>query len=166
MTQPVITEAQVAEILARRKRVHQVIENNTRSGDRYRRVSGEPSEQRITFGLRFVDSPNSPIPLQLRARLEKRMPGAPRTWPGLGLIWNHCRIRGINYCLRHDCLLNGVSNGHVKGWHEKIWRNADQDKYIEDINKGIRKTDLMAMIRFCCKRWNIELPNEQLEMGE
>jgi hypothetical protein len=160
MQHPVITEAQATDILARRKFIHKVSFDNSRSPT--------ANERLIIYDLRFVDGPNINQPLQLIARLERNIPGiAPRPKPGISLRWKgHFRIRQISYALRHDCLLNGIQHGHVRGWHEKIWTNADEDKYIVDVNSEIKNTDLTTMIRFCCERWNIEPLKDSLRLGE
>jgi len=58
-----------------------------------------------------------------------------------------------------------VSCGRIKGWHEKVWTKSDGDKCIKDINNEIGNTDLTAMIKFCCDRWNIELKDDQISLG-
>jgi hypothetical protein len=160
MQHPVITEAQATDILVRRKFIHSVASDNS--------SSTTANERLIAYALRFVDSPLADQPLQLIARLERNIPGiAPRPKPGISLRWKgHYRIRQISHALRHDCLLNGVPNGHVKGWHEKIWTNTDEDKFIVDVNHEIGNTDLMTMIRFCCERWNIEPLKDSLRLGD
>jgi hypothetical protein len=156
-----ITEAEVAKVLDRRKFVHKVVIDNTKPTD-----TVHPLEKRLICDLRFFDMPTKKVPLQFFARQEQAISGVwPRPRPGLSLRWRGVRIRGVNWFLRHDSLLNGVSCGRIKGWHEKVWTKSDGDKYIKDINNEIGNTDLTAMIKFCCGRWNIELKDDQISLG-
>ncbi len=165
--QPQLTEAYVAEILKRKKFVHAVVSDNTRPSVEDKRKHGHvsPNEKRIVYEVRFADMPDKPAHLRFTARIETGISGAPRPRPGFSLQWKGIRIRGVNHNWRHDSLRHGVSCGHIRKWHEKIWTNTDGDKYAIDINSEIKNTNMVSMIRFCCKRWNIEL-QEQFELGE
>jgi hypothetical protein len=51
-------------------------------------------------------------------------------------------------------------------WHEKLFTDTDKDKYIIDINDDIKNTDFWAIVKFCCIRWNLDIPEErQMTMG-
>lgn len=158
-----ITESDVSKILSRTKFIHKVVTDNTRSKDK---SAPQPFEKRIICDLRFRDMPDNHVQLQLFARLEQAISGVlPKPRPGISLLFKGIRIRGVNCHLRHDSLLNGVSCGHVRHWHEKIWTNTDGDKYIIDINSEVKNVDLTSIIRFCCDRWNIEVKDEQFRLG-
>lgn len=169
MSQPAITEALVGELLSRWKFIHRAVYDNTQSAKSERRQKDyvEPDEKRIIYEVRFSDMREKDAGLQLHARLEKPLSGVyPRPMPGISLKLGGRRIRGINWNLRHDSMLNAVPVGTVRGWHEKLWTNADGDKYIIDINTEVRNTDLHSMIRFACGRWNIEIPENQIRLGD
>jgi hypothetical protein len=156
-----ITEAEVAKILSRRKFIQKVVADNTKA-----KSQTQPLEKRIVCDLRFTDMPTKRVQLQLFARLEQAISGVlPKPRPGIALLFKGTRIRGVNYFLRHDSLTHGVSSGHVKGWHEKIWMNTDGDKHIIDVNSAVGNIDLTSMIRFCCDRWNIEFKDDQFRLG-
>lgn len=74
------------------------------------------------------------------------------------------RIRGVNWNLVHPNIFHGQPIAPVRKWHEKLWTDIDQDKYIIDINDDIQNTDLRSIIWFCCTRWNIELPEERQQV--
>jgi hypothetical protein len=156
-----VIEAEVAGILARRKFVHKVIADNTKS-----KGPIQPFEKRFVCDIRFLDMPKKNVQLQFFARQEQAISGVlPRPRPGLSLLWRGVRIRGVNWALRHDSLRNGVPCGYIKGWHEKVWTNSDGDKHIKDINSEVGNTDLTSMIKFCCDRWNIEFKDDQFHLG-
>jgi hypothetical protein len=160
MVQP-ITEAEVARILARRKFTHKVVADNTKP-----KGPVQPFEKRFVCDVRFMDMKTKAVQLQFFARQEQAIAGVlPRPRPGLSLLWRGARIRGVNWYWRHDSLLHGVSCGHIKGWHEKVWTNSDGDKHIVDINGDVGNTDLTSMIKFCCDRWNIEFKDDQFRLG-
>lgn len=166
-TQPPVNEALVADLLKRKKFVHAVVFDNTQpSGkDKRKRAYVAPDEKRIVFEIRFSDSPDKAVKLRFTARLETPLTGLPRPRPGISLKWKGVRVRGVNYYLRHDSIRNGVSCGHIKYWHEKIFTNTDGDKYVIDMNDEVKNEDLWSLIRFCCKRWNIQLEDKQYKLG-
>lgn len=165
MPETPINEAAVAQILSKRKFVYRVKYDNTARSPG-NPVSTEPNEKRIVYDLRFLDAPEKEAHLQFLARQETPVSGVyPRPMPGMSLRWKGVRIRGINWNLRHDVVSNGVSTGYIRGWHEKLWTNADADKYIVDINGEVRNRDLNSMIRFAFERWNVEDPKGQTRLG-
>src|SRR5579862_503682 len=107
-----------------------------------------------------------PIPLQFTARQETALSGVIRPMPGFSLKWKGVRIRGVNWNLQHPNILNGQATEPVRGWHEKLWNQIDQDKHIIDINDVVKNTDFRSMLRFCCDRWNIESESDQYNMGD
>jgi len=166
MSEPAITEAVVAEIISRWKFIHRVVSDNARRSTEDPADYAEPNEKRLVYELRFTDMRDRDAHLQLHARLEKAIAGVfPRPMPGVSLRFCGRRIRGLNWNHRHDDRFGGVNVGIVRGWHEKVWTNADQDKHIIDINGQVRNTDMLSLISFCCDRWNIEAP-QQLRIGD
>lgn len=169
--QPAITAAQVAEIVAKRKFVSAIKQDNTKpsKSELKQKNYRQPNEKSIYWDLRFADMRDRPIPLQFHARLETPISGlqAIRPRPSGSLSWKGIRIRGVNWNIRHDNRLNGVEIAPVRGWHEKLFTEIDNDKYIIDINDEIRNIDFWAIVKFCCNRWNIEPPEErQMRMGD
>jgi hypothetical protein len=64
-------------------------------------------------------------------------------------------------------MFSGQSIAPVRGWHEKLWTEIDEDKYIIDVNEDIKNEDFRSIIRFCCNRWNIEpLEEPQYRIGD
>lgn len=76
--------------------------------------------------------------------------------PGASLIWKTKRIRGIDWRLKKAVFRDGVIVGYVKGWHEHLWTNTDEDRYAIEVNDRIKRTDLRSFIAFCLTRWNVE----------
>lgn len=169
-SQPAITAAQVADIVAKRKFVSAIKQDNTKPSKSELRQKNyrQPNEKSIYWDLRFVDMRDKPIPLQFHARLETPLSGlhSIRPLPGASLLWKGIRIRGVNWNVFHDNMHNGVKIAPIRKWHEKLFTDIDQDKYIIDINDDIKNTDFWAIVKFCCDRWNIEFPDErQMIMG-
>jgi hypothetical protein len=162
MSRPVITEAEVARIISRQKFIYRTIADNTQPSRSEKRQKDyvQPNEKNIVYEIRYSDMREKPADLRFRARLETGISGAPRPRPGISLNWKNTRIRGVNWNLRHDSMLNGQLLEPVRGWHEKLWTEIDEDKYVVSIKEEVRNTDLRSMIRFCCQRWNIDLPEE------
>jgi hypothetical protein len=91
----------------------------------------------------------------------------PARRPGISLKWKGTRIRGVNWNIRHDNLLNGEVIAPIYGWHEKQYTEIDEDKHLVDINDEVKNADLRSIIQFCCDRWNIESPEEfQYRIGD
>jgi hypothetical protein len=156
-----MTAAHISSLVAKRKFVSQVVRDTRRSP--------KSNEKVLIWNLRFADMRERPIPLQFHARLETALSGldAVRPKPGMSLKWQGIRIRGVNWNFRHDNMLNGVAVPPVRGWHEKVWTDQDEDRHLIDINGVVKNTDFHSMIRFCCKRWNIDYPAElQIKLGE
>lgn len=167
-SQPAMTTAHIAQIVAKRKIVSGVVRDNTRPPKAERPHSDyvPPYELTIVWDLRFADMREKPVPLQFHARLETAISGAVLPKPGISLKWKGTRIRGVNWNIRHDNILDGQRVEPVRGWHEKLWNEIDGDKNIIDINDVIGNTDFRSVIRFCCQRWNIELSDTQYGIGD
>jgi hypothetical protein len=168
MPQPAITRAYVEEIITRPKFVYREISNNTRvsRADKRSKDYVAPEEKRIYYEIRFKDMREKPADLRFFARLEQGLSGVrPLPKPGMSLWLLNSRIRGINWNMRHENMLNGVKIAPVREWHEKLWTDIDEDKYIVDINDEVRNTDLRSMIRFACERWNIDIEEKQIQIG-
>jgi hypothetical protein len=158
------TEYEVKELLRAKKFIYKVRENNYPTAKNNSAIN----EIRIRYAIRRVDSPNQDLRLQFFTRLERPAFGAEaRTLPGISLNWYGERLRSISHALRHEVIQNGINIGYVKGWYEHQWTEADRDRYIVDINEDLQHTtkDLLSMMAFCLKRWNINAP-EQLNLEE
>lgn len=119
---------------------------------------------RIRYEVRKKDNPGAYLGLQIFAKLNRTpVPRGISPTPSVSLLWYNLRIRGINRKLRHDVVQNGIVVGTVRGWHEHQWTDADEDKFVIDVNALIKKSDLRSLLQFCMKRWNIEFP-EQLTL--
>jgi hypothetical protein len=170
MSQPAITGAQVGHIVARPKFIFREQQNNTQRSPADRRRSDyvQPNELRIYYEIRFTDMREKETGLQVFARLEKPLTAVyPRPKPGISLLLRGRRIRGIGWTFRHETVLNGATIAPVYGWHENLWTDADEDKYLIDINEDVKKTntDFRSMISFACERWNINIEEKQINIG-
>ena len=127
-----------------------------------------PNEKIIMWEICFADMRGKPTNLLFHARQETALTGVtvPRR-PGISLKWKGTRIRGVNWNIRHDNLLNGEVIAPIYGWHEKQYTEIDEDKHLVDINDEVKNADLRSIIQFCCDRWNIESPEEfQYRIGD
>jgi hypothetical protein len=112
--------------------------------------------------------PRKDVRLRLCARLAPSLPGiGPRPVPGIALQWKGKNIRKVDHALRHDSYRYGVSAGHVRGWHEHIWTDTDEDRYVIPAEPPIKNGEMRALIRWAFDKWNIENNeiNEQLLLG-
>jgi hypothetical protein len=116
--QPAITAAQVAEIVAKRKFVSTIKQDNTKpsKSELKQKNYKQPNEKSIYWDLRFADMRDRPIPLQFHARLETPISGLRviRPLPGVSLLWKGIRIRGVNHSFLHENMLNGVQIAPVR----------------------------------------------------
>ena len=87
-----------------------------------------------------------------------------QAFPGASLLWYSKRIRCLAWKLRRDVVKDGEVTGFVNGWYEHQWTDADQDRYVVDVNAEITATDFDSIVHLCCERWNIETP-AQLTLG-
>jgi hypothetical protein len=170
ISQPSLTRAGATAIVARWKYVLSVKLDNTvpPRSERARKDYVPPNEKIIIWDLAFADMRGKSTPLQFHARIETPISGfSVRPRPGISLKWSGRRIRAICWAARHDGTLDGRPLPPVRKWHEKQWTEADEDKYIVDVNQEIQNEDFRSLIKFCCKRWNIECPVEiQKRMGD
>lgn len=153
------TEAEVQHLIAAKKYIHKVMEDNRRQPN--------VNEIRLTYEIRQRNSEAERLRLRFFARLEKQANAAVvKPFPGVSLLWYNERIRAICWRLRHDVIRDGQLIGFVRGWHEKLWTDSDRDRFIIDANSIVKdKTDFTSLIALCLKRWNIEGP-VQYEFGE
>jgi hypothetical protein len=167
---PSLTRAEATAIVARRKYVISTETDNTQPprSERARQGYVPPNEKLIIWNLAFADMRGKEMPLQFHARLETPLSGFPvRPRPGVSLKWKGKRIRAVVCSLRHDGTLGGQPIPPVRKWHEKQWTELDEDRYVIDINDQIGNEDFRSVIRFCCNRWNIDLPEEiQQRIGD
>jgi len=153
------TEAEVQHLIAAKKYIHKVMEDNRRQPN--------INEIRLTYEIRRRNNEAERLRRRFFARLEKQANAAVvKPFPGVSLLWYNHRIRAICWRLRHDAYRDGQFIGYVRGWHEKQWTDADHDRFIIDANSIVGdKTGFASLIGLCLRRWNIEAP-EQYELGE
>ncbi len=100
--------------------------------------------------------------LIIKARVTKSIPGLPKALPSCALEWHGVRIRCVDYETRHD----NPDGTTVRGWHEHIWNDEDNDKRVIASNPQITRPDMNSIFRWGLKKWNIEIIEEQLRMEE
>ena len=108
-----------------------------------------------------VTEPNEPIGgLVVKAKLHQAPIGLPRLTPSAALEWYEQRIRGINYELWHD----NPDGTIIKGWHEHIWSPDEQDHRVVAARPELRRKDLLGVLKWGLKKWNIEVRKEQADL--
>jgi len=116
------------------------------------------TEKQVAYDIRRRDMPEKPLHLVLYARLAPWVPGSgPKPLPGISLRWWGKHLRKLDYAIRHDSKRSGISIGHVRGWHEHIWTDEDEDEYVVQANPPVRGQDIRSLIRWAAEKWNIEL---------
>lgn len=150
------TEYEVSQLVAARKFVARVVQDNTRG-------EIDPQiERRIIYDVRRKDNPSNDNRLRLCARLSPSLPGiGVKGTPGVSLQWRNKNIRKLDHKLRHDVIQDGVVVGFVRGWHEHVWTDEDQDRFIIVADPPVRQSDLRSVIRWCADKWNIELEDSK-----
>jgi hypothetical protein len=96
------------------------------------------------------------------AKAHQAPPGLPRPTPSSALEWFGRRIRGLNYELRHD----NPDGTLVAGWHEHVWSPAEEDHRVIAARPEPKRRDLLGILKWGLKRWNIEIRREQKELDE
>ena len=153
------TEAEVELLIASPKVVFAKMEDNR----------GQPNVQevRLTYEIRKKAYSEERLRLRVFARLENRPNSAVvQAFPGVSLLWYNHRIRCIAWKLKREVVQNMTVIGVVRGWYEHQWTDTDQDKFVIDVNAEISHTDFNSVLRTCLRRWNIEDPDGQLNLGE
>lgn len=146
------SEYQVAQLIAARKFVFHVIQDTLQS------KTDPSSEQKIVYDIRRRDTPTKDHRLRLCARLAPSLSGiGPKPTPGVSLMWRGKIIRKIDHSLRHDSIRDGVSIGHIRGWHEHVWTDLDEDKHVVAAQPPVRRCDIRSVISWAAEKWNIEL---------
>ena len=106
-------------------------------------------------------NPKEPIKgLVVKARLHQAPIGLPRLSPSAALEWYAKRIRGINYELRHD----NPDGTFIRGWHEHVWCPDEQDQRVIAARPEPRRKDLLGLLKWGLKKWNIEVRREQASL--
>ncbi len=142
------TEYEVRQLMAARKFVFQIVRDNVQSPD---------FEKQIVYDVRRRDTPRKDHRLRLCARLAGSLSGVgPKSTPGVSLRWKGKSIRKLDYALRHDSIKSGISVGHVDGWHEHIWTDEDEDRYVIPADPPVKGNDLRSVVRWATEKWNIE----------
>jgi hypothetical protein len=99
--------------------------------------------------------------LTIKARTKTDFPGVPKSSPTCFLQWHGYRIRGVDYEVRHD----NPDGNSIRGWHEHIWDNENEDKRVIPASPRIQNADLKALFRWGLEKWRIEIRQEQMELG-
>lgn len=123
------------------------------------KVEEAASEFIIQADVRRSDNPGREMGLIIRVHAKRSPPGLPKGIPSCVLQWHGHRIRGINRELWHD----NPDGTVVKGWHEHIWNDQDSDDRVVPANIG--QPGLRKLFEWGLKNWNIEVKQEQLEVG-
>jgi hypothetical protein len=144
------SEYDVRQLIAARKFVNRVVQDNVQEQT--------DSEKKIVYDIRRRDMPKKNISLQLCARLAPSLSaGGAKATPGVSLRWRGKTIRKVDYALRHDSMRYGVSAGHLSGWHEHIWTDEDEDRYVIAADPTVKGRDIRSLVRWAADKWNIEL---------
>lgn len=124
------TEYQVNQLMAASKVAGKVLHNTMKTDD-------AATMKEIRFAIRRKDRPSIDLALVLYGRIKiKKLPGVASIHkPGVALLWHGKRIRGVDWKIRHDVIENGMITGFVRGWHEHIWRDGDQDGFIVPVSR-------------------------------
>jgi hypothetical protein len=145
------TEYEVRQLMVARKFIFHVIRDNVQS------PNNSESEKQIVYDIRRRDTPRKDYRLRLCARLAPSLSGVgPKSTPGVSLQWRGKNIRKLDYALRHDSIRSSVSAGHVSGWHEHIWTDEDEDRYVIAADPPVKGTDIRSLVRWATEKWNIE----------
>jgi hypothetical protein len=152
------TEKEVQQLIASRKYIYKLMEDNRRNPNIH--------ELRLTYEIRRKGKEAEGLKLRFFARMELRPnAGVVKPFPGVSLLWYNERVRAICWRLRHDVIRDGHTIGDVKHWHEKQWTDSDRDKFIVDANRIVgNNTDFTSLVALCLRRWNIDAP-EQFRLG-
>src|SRR5690242_7125801 len=76
--------------------------------------------------------------LMIYARVKKAISNVPRGLPSCVIQWHGYRIRGVDYEVRHD----NPDGQPVRGWHEHIWNDEDEDSRVIPASPAVKKPDL------------------------
>jgi hypothetical protein len=118
--------------------------------------------------IRRVDSPSLDLVLKFQADTPTGgLPGvADVRRPSASLLWHANRIRGIDWTIKHEVVLNGMPTGDViRGWHEHYWTDADGCHSIREPKPSPKNGDVSSLIDWCCKQWNIEGIQESMRLS-
>jgi hypothetical protein len=98
--------------------------------------------------------------LEIRARTKNSFPGTPRGLPSCSLIWHGCRIRGIDYEVRHD----NPDGKSIRGWHEHIWTDENEDAVVVNARPAVVRPDLRGVFTWGLRKWKINVRQTQGEL--
>ena len=150
------TEYDVQQIIDGRKFVFRVMQDNTQS------ERDSQKERRIIYEIRRKDMPNKDIRLRLNARLSPSLPGiGVKSTPGVALQWKGKIIRKLDHKLSHDVIRDGLVVGRIRGWHEHIWTDEDEGRYIVEAAPPVKQSDLRSVVQWCAEKWNIEIEEQE-----
>ena len=113
--------------------------------------------------LVFAKDDSKPIPgLVVMAKAHQAPIGLPHPTPSSALEWFGKRVRGLNYELWHD----NPDGTRVTGWHEHVWSPDEDDHRVVTARPEPRKRDLLGILKWGLKKWNIEVQMTQAELEE
>lgn len=149
-----------ADALVAAAKVAGKVMSNTMKGD------NRAATKEITIAVRRKDSPSIDLVLVLNGRIKvKKLPGVASIHkPGVALMWHGKRIRGVDWKIRHEVTQNGIVTGFIKGWHEHIWTDSEDDKFIIPVSPKMQNEDFRAVLEWSVKKWNIEGIKEQPDL--
>lgn len=152
MPRATITRYTVDDLVEARKTAFRMKQNTLDSRD------PKHNELVLKVDIRRADSENIDLTLEFYGRVVKKpLSGvAPAQYPSASLLWHGKRIRGIDHTLKHPVVESGIIKGHIRGWHEHYWTDADGDDAIREPNPPVKNFDVQAIIAWCSKQWNIE----------
>jgi hypothetical protein len=100
--------------------------------------------------------------LMIMARAKKSPTGVPRPYPSSALVLDgRFRVRGLNNELWHD----NPDGSIVKGWHEHIWINEYEDKFVRSARPKPRDLTIRGLFEWGLRKWNIRLEDAQLKVS-
>lgn len=150
------SEYEVRQLISARKFAFRVIQDNTQT------KPNPESERHISYDIRRKDMPNKDLRLRLNARIAPSVPGVGvKPIPGIALQWHGKIIRKLDHAMRHTSIQNGVSVAEICGWHEHIWTDEDEDKYVIAADPPVRNADMKSLIWWAAEKWNIEIEEEE-----
>ena len=148
-------EYDVRQLISARKFVSKILQDNTQT------KIGAEYEKHIVYEIRRVDTPTKDIRLRLCARIPPSVPGVGvKPTPGVALQWHGKIIRKLDSVMRHTSIQNDIPIGDVHGWHEHIWTDEDEGRYVVAANPPVKNADMKALIRWAAKKWNVELEKQ------
>jgi hypothetical protein len=106
-------------------------------------------------------APRKATGLVIMARAKKSPPGVPRPFPSSALVMTgRFRVRGLNHELWHD----NPDTTIVKGWHEHVWMNEFEDRFVVSARPKPKDLTILGMFEWGLRKWNIAVERSQLKV--